>query len=224
MSAAGRAFDAVLFDWCGTLVAYPTLEERIAHCLHQLGRVDDVAGLAAAVRRAQTHPEAAAAHASSDLSAEAHDHAKLLVGRLAGLDGELSTELAASYGDMATYRTHPEAVEVIQALHECGVRLAVVSDFHVDLRPWFAAHGVLDCIDGVVLSCEAGAVKPARRMFEAAVEAVGVPASRCLMVGDNPHADTGAAALGIATVIFPVVRQDRPPSLERVLALVGGRP
>ena len=37
--------------------------------------------------------------------------------------------------------------------------------------------------------------------------------------GDNPEPDTGAAALGIATLIHPLQRDPRPPLLERVLAL-----
>lgn len=224
MSATGRAFDGVLLDWCGTLVEYMTLEERLDYCLGRLGRASDgdvVAGYAAAVRQAESHPSAADALARCDLSAEEHAEAKLLVGGLAGLDEELSVELERSYADWDTYRTYPETVDVLRVLHRDGVQIAVVSDFHVDLRPWFVAHGVLDCVTGFAISCEVGAMKPDRRMFDAALGALTVPARRCLMVGDNGHTDAGAVDLAITTLLVPVVRIGRPRLLDRVVSLVG---
>lgn len=57
-------------------------------------------------------------------------------------------------------------------------------------------------------------------MFRAALDMVDVVPKRCLMVGDNPRPDTGAASLGITTLILPLQRAPRPPLLERVLSLV----
>lgn len=54
-------------------------------------------------------------------------------------------------------------------------------------------------------------------MLDAALDTIWSPAQRCLMVSDNP--DTGAAALGITTLIVPVERVDRPALLHRVTAL-----
>jgi FMN phosphatase YigB (HAD superfamily) len=72
---------------------------------------------------------------------------------------------------------------------------------------------------GFAISYEVGATKPDRRMFDAALSTISTPAQRCLMVGDNPGPDTGAAALGISTLIVPVERVDRPALLHRVTSL-----
>jgi HAD superfamily hydrolase (TIGR01509 family) len=218
-----RVFDAVLFDWCGTLVEYPTKEDRFRPILERLGRphdADTVTKLATAVREAEPHPDVVVADGRCDLSAANHAATKLLLYELAGIDGELAAEIERSYGDLTTYRTYPEVVDVMTTLHRSGVEVAIVSDFHVDIRPHFDSLGILDCIAGFAISNEVGVTKPHKRMFDAALATITAKADRCLMVGDNPRADCGAAALGMATLILPFKRDPRPPLLERVVSLV----
>lgn len=219
----GRSFDAVLFDWCGTLVEYPLDEDRFRPVLRRLGRPDDatsVAELVAAFQKAEQHPDAVEADQRCDLSAENHRETKLLICELAGIDRELAVELERSFGDVATYPTYPEVVDVITTLATNGVKVAIVSDFHVDLRPHLDSLGLSAFISGFAISFEVGTMKPDPAMFRAALEMVDVEPERCLMVGDNPKPDTGAAALGIATLILPLQRNRRPPLLERVPSLV----
>lgn len=218
-----RSFDAVLFDWCGTLVEYPLDEDRFRPVLRRLGRPHDdasVAELVAAFQEAEQHPDAVESDQRCDLSAENHRATKLLICELAGIDRELAVAIERSFGDFATYPTYPEVVDVITMLATDGVRVAIVSDFHVDLRPHLDSLGLSNLISGFALSCEVGTTKPDPTMFGVALKAVDVEPERCLMVGDNPRPDTGAAALGIATLILPLQRDPRPRLLERVLSLV----
>ena len=190
--------------------------------LERLGRPHDrqsVVELAQAFATAQEHPDAIESDRHCDLSAANHEEAELLVCKLAGIDDELAAAIEQSYADLTTYRTYPEVVDVITTLHHYDIEIAIVSDFHVDLRPYFASLGILDYISGFAISYEVGAVKPDRRMFDAALKKITSPAHRCLMVGDNPGPDTGAAAVGITTLIIPVERVDRPTLLHRVTAL-----
>ena len=109
---------------------------------------------------------------------------------------------------------------MVTALTDGGVEIAIVSDFRVDPRPHLDSLGLLHRIASFVLSCEVGTTKPDPLMFESALTKIGASAERCLMVGDNPRPDTGAAMLGITMLILPVRRDPRPPVLERVLSLV----
>jgi HAD superfamily hydrolase (TIGR01509 family) len=216
-------FDAVLFDWCGTLVGYPDEETRIRPALEALGRPSDVATvglIAQAIRIAESDPRAIEADRRCDLSAASHAESKRVLFEVAGIDHELGAAIERTYGDLATYTTYPEVVDVFNQLADHGIEIAIVSDFHVDLRPYFAALGLLDRVAGFAISYEVGVTKPHAAMFEAALATISAPPERCLMVGDNPRPDCGAAALGITTLILPVPKGPRPPLLDRVTSLV----
>jgi putative hydrolase of the HAD superfamily len=94
------------------------------------------------------------------------------------------------------WRPYPDTAEVLRTLSERGIGIAVVSNIGWDLRPVFRAHGLAGWVDAFVLSYEHGVQKPDPRLFRLACEALGPPPERVLMVGDDPVADQGAAALG----------------------------
>jgi putative hydrolase of the HAD superfamily len=80
------------------------------------------------------------------------------------------------------------------------VRLGVVSNFTGNLAPCLAELGLLRYFDVVLDSTAVGVAKPDPRIFRLALDALGAPAERTLMVGDNPFADVrGAAACGLRT-------------------------
>jgi putative hydrolase of the HAD superfamily len=113
-------------------------------------------------------------------------------------------------------------VEVLAALRERGVAVGVVSNIGWDLRPVFREHGVDPYVDAYVLSYEHGIQKPDTRLFALACDALGVGPEDTLMVGDDRHADGGAADLGCAVHFVehrPVT--ERPDGLRAVLDLVG---
>lgn len=65
----------------------------------------------------------------------------------------------------------------------------------------FKRAGVLDCFKVFVFSSDGSSMKPSRRLFDQAVQAVGVPRSDAVFVGDNLRCDIGGAAgAGLASV------------------------
>jgi len=93
---------------------------------------------------------------------------------------------------------------LLETLRGRGLRLGLVSNAFDPpelARAELARLGVLERLDAVVFSGEAGARKPEAGIFLAALEALGgVPPERALMVGDRLREDVGgAAALGMAT-------------------------
>ena len=69
----------------------------------------------------------------------------------------------------------------------------------------FDHYGLGQFIDSYTLSFEHGIQKPNPRLFEFALEQLGVTAAESLMVGDRPNRDGGAVAVGITTLILPPV-------------------
>lgn len=76
--------------------------------------------------------------------------------------------------------------------------------------------GIDDLFDGFVSARSAGAAKPARRIFDAAVSAGGAEAHETLHVGDHPEVDVnGARAAGLRTVWLNRNSRDWPSELPQ---------
>jgi putative hydrolase of the HAD superfamily len=104
----------------------------------------------------------------------------------------------------------PEAAEVLGRLRADGRTLLIVSNWDSSLPQWLAHTGLLDLVDAVVTSAEAGAAKPDARIFEHALRVAGAVADQTLHVGDSLENDVaGARAAGIRPVL---VRREGSPA------------
>lgn len=140
----------------------------------------------------------------------------------AGLDDDFADALYQLDFDAACHPFYPDAPRVVRALHNAGIRLALVSDIHVDLRTDFEASNLAECFDAFVLSFEHGVQKPDREIFEIALRELNVAPERALMVGDRASHDGGATKVGITTLLLPPTNAiHEPRGLDRVLALAG---
>jgi FMN phosphatase YigB (HAD superfamily) len=70
-----------------------------------------------------------------------------------------------------------------------GVRIAVLSDIHVDIRSAFERAGLLSLIDLFVLSFEHGVQSRGLRCFGLRSRGLNLPATQVLMVGDRAAYD-----------------------------------
>lgn len=201
-----RSFDAVLFDWSGTLVHDPHPTDRLRRSLEVVGRdlgAVERDALLGALARAATDAEIIEAMLDEDTSADRHRAANMLWFDRAGLDADLADALYAFDADPDNRPLYPDAIETVAALQALGVKVAVVSDIHLDIRVLLDGQGIGPFIDAYVLSFEHGSQKPDSRMFLTALELLGVSADRTLMVGDRCSHDGGATEVGIATYILP---------------------
>ena len=81
--------------------------------------------------------------------------------------------------------------------------------------------GISHLFHGVVTAVDAGAAKPARRIFEVAVESAGVPPAEILHVGDHPETDIdGARQAGFRTAWMNRNGDEWPEQLEAPDAVV----
>jgi HAD superfamily hydrolase (TIGR01509 family) len=138
-----------------------------------------------------------------DTSIELHRRETLAIFGRHGVDDALATALYALDADPVNHPLYPDAEPVLRHLRALGIAIAVVSDFHVDLRPMLAAAGVAELCDCCIVSAEHGVQKPDVRIFELALETLGIRAWQALMVGDRASHDGGAADAGITTLILP---------------------
>jgi HAD superfamily hydrolase (TIGR01509 family) len=233
---SGRRFDAVLFDFHGTLalmeepVAWVTAAARA--CGTRLDRAAAtsladrllVAGRAGDPTPARIPPHLAEAYADRDLDPGAHRTA--FTGLAATVDSGIDGLPEALYERIVHpdgWVVAPDVVPTLAALRAAGVPVAVVSNIGFDLRPILRRAGVDDLVDYVTLSYEVGRTKPDPVIFLTACAALRTPPQRALMVGDTP-ADAGAVRAGCHALVLPLVEPGRPTGLRSVLDLVGVSP
>lgn len=131
--------------------------------------------------------------------------------------GETSTEVAGALYDVMPQQwvLNEGALSFIHRATRAGVRLAVLSNIAIDIRPALEGWGIASSFHAVILSYEVGCVKPDARIFKLAVDALEVPATDCLMIGDSEHDDTGGTVLGMQSLI------SKPEEMRRAFGLVG---
>jgi HAD superfamily hydrolase (TIGR01549 family) len=213
------AFRGVLFDWRGTLVVSPSTEEWATQALRRVGRGAEAAGeLATRLRGVEDDLDAP----GTDTDAEVHRATYVRVLRRLGLDEELVASLYAVESDPSRNVFAEDAAATLTALRGAGVRIAVVSDIHVDIRPVFAAAGIP--VDVFTLSFEQGVQKPDPAMFTRTLAALGLEPHEALMVGDRSRPDGAAVELGIATLLLPPLVHPAERRLHLVSALCGSEP
>jgi HAD superfamily hydrolase (TIGR01549 family) len=226
---AAAPIEGVLFDFHSTLVDQGDAAEWIRLAWRHAGRDDDpqrglgTATLARLERwadRIWEHAREIDPDSRRDLDPAIHREVYDAVVRdVPQVDEELATALYATMLD--TWIPYDDAVPVLRALRDRGVRTALVSNAGVDVRVVLERAGLDQLLDAVVISHEHGIVKPSAEIFSEALTRIDVPAERALMVGDSWRDDSGAAQLGIRTLLLP--RTTGPDhGLELVLRLVGG--
>ena len=133
-----------------------------------------------------------------------------LVAAVLEADRELITGLAT---------VHADTVPFLEELRAAGVRTAFVSNCADNTRPMLDELGLSALVDELVLSCEVGSAKPDAGIFRAALDRLGVPAGRAVLVDDQEGYCAGARELGIATV--RIDRRHGRGDVDTLTALTG---
>lgn len=221
--------DGVLFDLHSTLVDQGAASDWVAFAWQHAGREGDPArqlGDASYARlvdwadRVWEHAREIDPDSRRDLDPGAHREVfEALVARAPEVDPALTSALYATL--LEAWFPYQDALPVLRALHDRGVRTALVSNIGIDVTTLLARSGMRDLLDAVVLSYDVGVVKPQTEIFAEALQRIEVPAHRALMVGDSWRDDAGAVDLGVRTLLLP---RSRGPAhgLELVLRLVAG--
>jgi putative hydrolase of the HAD superfamily len=131
-------------------------------------------------------------------------------------------------------RVIPGSREALRELAALGVALAIVSNADGSVEAQLRADGICQIGDGagvpvgaVLDSAVVGVAKPDPKIFELALDRLGVAPAAAIHVGDTPAADVdGARAAGVRPVLIDphddhaALEVDRVRSLGEVVALV----
>ena len=102
--------------------------------------------------------------------------------------------------------TYQEEVEptkrLIADLKAAGYRVIILSNMSKNYIEYLRKMPVYSLVDGDVISCEVGFVKPERAIYELLLERFGLEASETMFIDDNKVNVDAAAELGITPFHF----------------------
>src|SRR5439155_18814107 len=120
---------------------------------------------------------------------------------------ECAVEMTRAWEHAEHFELYDDALPVLGALREQGLKLGLVSNTGRDLEE-FVAHHRLE-VDAVLGSRSFGRTKPHPTIFRAVLERLGVEPAGAAMIGDSHEDDVeGARAAGIRAA-FLLDREDR---------------
>ena len=125
----------------------------------------------------------------------------------------LGKALETVFGDPSQRELFPETRPVLENLRAAGYRLGLISNNNDLLLKVLEYHELDRLLDTVTYSQEVGAEKPAREVFEKALERAHCAPSEAVHVGDSVRADVeGARRSGLQAIWLN--RRDEPSSVE----------
>jgi putative hydrolase of the HAD superfamily len=202
--------DAVTFDANGTLVRLIDPVPRLERVLEQRG----VERPRSAIRRAFEAEgrvyagRAVEAHQPDTFAALQRECTGVFLAEL-GAEAIDPDQFAASYVEAMQFELLPGVRGSLQRLKRCGLELAVIANFDLTLQSRLDQLGLRALFSAIVTPADAGAAKPDPRVFELALERLGVPPERALHIGDGTADEEGAAAAGMKFAWTPI-----PQALE----------
>ncbi len=114
------------------------------------------------------------------------------------------TVIHDSEGRAISAKVVEQAVEVLKTIRRWGYKIALVAnDDGINVRNLLNACGLQDYFDVTIISEEVGAEKPDERIFQLALDDLGVKSAEAVMVGNRLDTDIqGAKRVGMKTVWF----------------------
>jgi HAD superfamily hydrolase (TIGR01662 family) len=134
---------------------------------------------------------------------------------------EVPVELEQFVEIWEDYLTHVEVLpgvyELLEDLRGRGLKTAIVTNTVEPSIQMIRGIGLTEHVDVLVASSECGYLKPDPRIFQRALDELGVSANQCAVVGDKLRTDIlGGLILGMRTILLEArygraTRSDRLP-------------
>lgn len=97
----------------------------------------------------------------------------------------------------------PGTVETLSTLRDLGYRVGLISNCSEEVSALWGSTPFAPLVDTAVLSYDVRLAKPDPRIYEMAVEGLGVAAEECLYVGDGTSNElSGASKAGMTAVLM----------------------
>lgn len=101
----------------------------------------------------------------------------------------------------AVYKPREEMFRLAGQLRKAGCKTAILSNTEKPVVEIINKQKY-DAFDTTILSCLEGTAKPGRKIYDLALNRLGVPAKQALFIDDKPKNVEGAKRAGLQTILF----------------------
>ena len=115
----------------------------------------------------------------------------------------------------AAYHHKPEMFDLARRLGRDGLKIALLSNTETPAVGFFYKQGY-DLFDALVFSCNEGAKKPERQIYEATLAKLKCKPAQAVLIDDHESCIEGARAVGLNTILF-----ESPSQVAKELAVFG---
>ena len=217
----------ILFDFGHTLVDFQRTQEALHSAYEEIrARIEAVAYMEVPefldlVERVAGGVDRLVAESYEQRRMEEVDQAELFRQALSGIGFDLPDDIIehivaldhSAYSNSIT--VEPEILAALDELRRARYRMGLVSN--ISLRPDLMRAdlermGLAKYLDAMVFSSEVGLRKPDSRIFQEALDRLGVEPQETVFVGDRLYDDvSGAQAVGMRAVLTRQFRQEDDP-------------
>ncbi len=217
----------ILFDFGHTLVDFQRTQEALHSAYEEIrARIEAVAYMEVPefldlVERVAGGVDRLVAESYEQRRMEEVDQAELFRQSLSGIGFDLPDDVIehivaldhSAYSNSIT--VEPEVLAALDELRRARYRMGLVSN--ISLRPDLMRAdlermGLAKYLDAMVFSSEVGLRKPDPRIFQEALDRLGVEPQETVFVGDRLYDDvSGAQAVGMRAVLTRQFRQEDDP-------------
>ncbi len=106
----------------------------------------------------------------------------------------------------SVYSPRADVFAMVWSLHNNGYRTAILSNTETPAMQFF--HELqYDMFDVLVFSCAEGTIKPEKKIYEIAIERLGITPKQAVFIDDNSEFIKGAEQIGLNTILFDNIQQ-----------------
>ncbi len=209
---------SILFDFGGTL------DSDGLHWLDRFYRIYEQAGLTQVPKTkikeafylADEALEADSSINTAGFRRMMERHVRLQFDHLGLMDPVKEAEIAAAFYRPSEKVLHRNRL-ILERLHQEGLRMGVVSNFYGNVEALCMEAGMKPYLKVILDSIIVGMKKPDPKLFQMAIDQLGVPPSEIVFVGDSFERDIlPAKALGMMTFWMAGDKARVPPDPSKV--------
>ena len=116
---------------------------------------------------------------------------------------------------LGNWQPESRMIKLVKSLKK-KYRLAILSNSEAEICAHFFKKGWYEPFQPIILSHELGVLKPGKKIYQIALEKIGIAPGECLFIDDQEDCLKTARGLGMKTILFATFNQFKKDLAKKV--------